>query len=67
MKEVNCICSILVGYNVFFDWDFVNVVVNCNGIKCNLFYFFFCFDIVIIGGLVVGQMVLVKVCCVVYI
>lgn len=56
-----CQCVVLVGYNVVFDLGFFNVVVCCIGYKCNLFYFFSCFDIVMLSGLVYGQIVLSKV------
>lgn len=62
LKVNGCKWVILVGYNSSFDFGFFNVVVVCIGIKCNLFYFFFSFDIVILVGFVYGQMVLVKVC-----
>lgn len=59
MKKYGCQCVILVGYNVYFDFGFVNVVVVCIGYKCNLFYLFSVFDMVILVGIVYGQIVLV--------
>lgn len=65
MKESDCSWVIMVVYNVIFDYSFIMIVVECVGFKCNFFYLFVIFDIVVLSGLVLGQMVLLKVCIVV--
>lgn len=62
LRDENCNRAILVGHNAFFDRDFVNAAVERNDIKRNPFHPFSCFDTATIGGLVVGQTVLAKVC-----
>lgn len=62
MKDEGCNRAILVGHNAFFDRDFLNEATFRNNIKRNPFHPFSCFDTATIGGLVVGQTVLAKVC-----
>lgn len=54
IKDSGCSCVIMVVYNVIFDYSFMMVVVECVLLKCNLFYLFVIFDIVVLSGLVLG-------------
>ncbi len=62
IKANQCSRAVLVGHNPAFDQSFLKAAVKRNNIKHDPFHLFTTFDTATLGGLAVGETVLVKAC-----